>query len=187
MGGIGGGLIDSVTEGVEALGGSVKHAIEGDWEEAGKDFARVGLEAAGIVGQQFLGPGAEIAQETIEGALDNAVLERGTGDVPGPKGKGADWSVGNLLSGAADGAFSSVSNQYMGGQGTMGKLLGAAGGGGGAGGAGGLQDLFSSFLSSGEAQQFSGQLGDFSDAVNMMNSLDSSAGDVSNRMLSASV
>jgi len=131
-----GNAINSIKEGVSSLGQSVSHAVQGEWEEAGKDFARFGLEGAGIAGTVFLGPGAEVGQEAIEGALDNAVLERRTGDVPGPGG-GSDWSPDNLLEGAIDGAKDGAMGVFggmPGGGDTLGKVLGAAGGSGGGGG-----------------------------------------------------
>lgn len=143
MGGIVGNAIGSITEGGGALMESVKHAVSGELGEAGKDMARAGLEAGGLAATfAGAGPAGEMAQEAIEGALDNAFLERGKGDVPGPGG-GADFSIGNLFQGAVQGAVGGAGGGVFGGMagggGALGKVLGIASGGGGGGG--GLQSM----------------------------------------------
>ncbi len=169
-----GNAIGSVTEGIGALGESVKSAIDGDGAEAGENLARFGLEAAGIAGTALTGPAAEVVQEGIEGALDNAVLERGTGDVPGPEGEGADWSIPNLLSGAVSGTAEGLGagggtggaiGELLGrggeAGGSLGKILGAAGGlegaGGGEGGEG-LGELFGAAGGGGGSEGGPGEL-----------------------------
>lgn len=139
VGGIIQGAVSSITEGGSALVHSVKHAVQGEWSKAGENFARAGLEVGGMAASAVVGPGAEVGQEAIEGALDNAVLERGTGDVPSPRG--TDWSFENLMNGAVDGASNSALGVFggmAGGAGSLGKVLGAASGGQGGGGLKGM-------------------------------------------------
>jgi hypothetical protein len=186
------GLVGSIKEGTQALTQSIGHAVKGDWEEAGKDFARVGLEAAGAAGTVFLGPGAEVAQEAIEGALDNAVLERPTGDVAGPGG-GADWSVDNLLAGAVEGGAESAMGVFggmSGGSSSLQNVMGAVGGSGGGGGS--LEQLLGGALGggsggSGSVEALAGSLSNAGDAAGLMGNLQSEAGYVRGRVVSSTV
>ena len=77
-------LIRSVVEGIESLGEGIGHLVKGEFDEFGKDMARFGMEAAGMVGHMFAGPMAEQLQEMIEGAVDGRLEGPGTGDVPSP-------------------------------------------------------------------------------------------------------
>lgn len=195
MSGAIGGVISSVAEGVQALGTSVKEAAEGDWGEAGKQFARAGLEAAGIAGQALAGPGGpavESIQESIEGALDSAALEKGTGDAPPPTGGGASFDVGGMLSGAAEGALGSIGGaggalgQVLGGSGgSIGKVLGAVTGGGGAGS--GLEEMLGGVLESGQIGGFTSKVSDVGEAAGMLEALGEGGSEVADELLHASV
>jgi hypothetical protein len=188
-----GKVINSVAEGVESLGKSVKATIEGDFEKAGKNLARAGLEAAGIAGSVLTGPAAEVVQEGIEGALDKASLERSSGDVPGPGGDGANWSIPNLVSGVMGGIGEGAAGAGVGGGGAVEKILGAVSGGdSGAIGdllgdvAGGLEDL-----DDGIGDLLDGVLGDkmsaVGEAADLLGDLGASEGSVADKLVSAAI
>jgi len=178
MGGPIGGVISSVAEGIDALGKSIKNAAEGDWGEAGEHVARVGLEAAGIAGTALGGPLGETLQEGIEGVLDSAGLEQGTGDVPAPGGGGGGFDMPGMLSGAADGVLGSL------GGGALGKILGAVGGGGGSV-AGGLEKMLDGMPGSGQIGEFGARLGNFGEAAELLDDLATDGDEVADQMLNA--
>ncbi|GEM_PF-7039984 len=78
-------LIKSVVEGIESLGEGIGHLVKGEFDEFGKDMARFGMEAAGAVGQVFVGPLADQLQEMLEGSVDDLLSGGGSGDVPPPE------------------------------------------------------------------------------------------------------
>lgn len=190
-----GKVINSVAEGVESLGKSVEATIEGNFEKAGKNLARAGLEAAGIAGSVLTGPAAEVVQEGIEGALDNAALERSSGDVPGPGGDGANWSIPNLVSGATGGAAEGAAGVGPGGGavGAVENILGAvSGGGSGAVGdvigdvAGGLEEVGGSvgdLLEGGVGAKMSA----VGEAADLLGDLGASEAAVGDKLLSAGI
>ena len=153
------GLIGSVVEGLKSVGESIGHAVKGEWKEAGKDFAKAGLEAAGIAGSVLAGPQMEALQEKIEKGLDAGLLKEkgapgGAGDVPPPKG------------GDSGGASAKIASQ--GGA----NLQGLSG------------DELEEVLSQ-AGGKFGDELGDFLSGSNLMSQLTGSAGNVGNKILSS--
>jgi hypothetical protein len=191
-----GKVINSVAEGVESLGKSVEATIEGDFGKAGKNLARAGLEAAGIAGSALTGPAAEVVQEGIEGALDNAALERSSGDVPGPGGDGANWSIPNVVSGAAGGAAAGAAGAGPGGGavGSVENLLGAVSGGdSGAVGdvigevAGGLEEVEGGSVGELLEGGVGAKMSAVGEAADLLGDLGASEGSVADKLLSAGI
>jgi len=186
LGGMVKGAVSSLTEGGGALVQSVKDAVEGDWGSAAENFTRAGLEGAGAAGQAFLGPGAEVAQEAVEGALDKAVLERK--EVPGPGGvKNEDWSFDNMLKGAVSGGAQSAMGVFGGmsggGQDTLGKLLGAASGNKG----GGVESVFVSSAGQSGGKGLFAKLGDVGQGSSKVNGMQDSSRRANARVRSSGV